>query len=67
MSFGGRTYRAFRPSRFGRRDDDMEEDGQEARQAMLSVYAQRAQAGLPLFEQVDVVTHFGAGRNLAAM
>lgn len=67
MSFGGRTFRAFRPSRFGRQDDDVEEEGQEAKQDNIRLYSQRAEAGLPLFEPAAVTEQLDAGRKLAAM
>ena len=40
--------RAFRPSRFGQRDE--REDVQQFKQAKVVVYADRAREGLPLFE-----------------
>ena len=67
MSFGGRTFRAFRPSRFGRQDDDVEEEGQEAKQDNIRLYRQRAEAGLPLFEPAAVAERLDAGRKFAAI
>lgn len=58
MSLGGRTFRAFRPSQFARQDD-LEENGGQAKQAMILFYRQRAEAGQPLFESVSVVKALG--------
>ncbi len=41
--------RAYRPSQFGR-SDDVNEEVDEVKQAKVLYYAQRVQAGLPLFE-----------------
>lgn len=67
MSLGGRTFRAFRPSQYGRLDSDVEEEGQEVKQANIRIYSQRAQAGLPLFESTSVVETLNAGRKFATM
>ena len=67
MSFGGRTFRAFRPSRFGRQDNDVEEEGQEAKQDNIRLYSQRAEAGLPLFEPATAAQQLNTGRKFAAM
>ena len=64
MSFGGRTFRAFRPSRFGRQDE-VEEEAQEAKQAKIQLYVQRAEAGLPLFESATVTEQLNPGRKFA--
>ncbi len=67
MSFGGRTFRAFRPSYFGRQDDDLEEDTQQAKQDKMRIYSERAQAGLPLFEPSNVSDRLTAIRNFGVM
>ena len=67
MSIGGRTFRGFRPSHFGRQDDDLEEDAQQVKRAKIQLYAQRAQAGLPLFEPASVAKRFGAGPDFAVL
>ena len=67
MSFGGRTFRGFRPSRFGRQDDELEEGTQRIKQDKIQLYSQRAEAGLPLFESVQVAKGLGSGRNFAVM
>jgi hypothetical protein len=54
MSIGGRTFRAFRPSRYARQDE-MEEESGLAKEANIEVYMQRAQAGQPLFDTGTVV------------
>lgn len=41
--------RAFRPSQFGRHED-VDEEAEQVKLVNLQHYAQRAQAGLPLFE-----------------
>ena len=64
MSFGGRTFRAFRPSEYGRQDE-VEEDGQEAKLAKMQLYIRRAEEGLPLFEPAVVTKHVSPGRNFA--
>jgi len=52
MPFGGRTFRAFRPSRFAQHDET-EEEGQQVKQDKILLYMKRAEAGQPLFEQSD--------------
>ncbi len=50
MSAGVRILRAYRPSRWTMREE-FEEDNQSSREAMVALYRERAQAGLPLFEE----------------
>lgn len=45
--------RAFRPSCFGR-DDEVDEEVERAKQANMLQYTQRAQAGLPLFDTLEL-------------
>jgi len=49
MSIGGRTFRAFRPGRFGRQDE-YEEDTQRIKALRVAFYAKRVEAGLPIFD-----------------
>ncbi len=65
MSLGGRTFRAFRPSQFGRIDGEVEEEAQQVRQSKIGVYSQRAEAGLPLFESTSTADSLVSGRNIA--
>ena len=60
MSLGGRTFRAFRPSHFAR-GDELEEEVEHAKQAKIRLYAERARAGLPLFDSIDVLKRLTAG------
>ena len=64
MSFGGRTFRAFRPSRFVRREE-AEEDLEQVKEDRIRFYAERVRAGLPLFD----FSSFGSltPPNIAAM
>ena len=64
MSIGGRTFRAFRPSRFGRQDE-VEEEVQQTKVARISIYAKRVEAGLPLFDQPSAAKAIKGPRNLA--
>ena len=50
MTDGGRFMRAFRPSHFCVAEDECDEDTERAKAMNLLVYAERVQAGLPLFE-----------------
>lgn len=43
--------RAFRPSQFGR-NDEVDEEAEQVKLENVQLYAQRARAGLPLFEAV---------------
>jgi hypothetical protein len=63
MSIGGRTFRAFRPSRYTRQDETEEENGL-AKEANIEVYMQRAQAGQPLFDTGTVVQALGGRKPL---
>jgi hypothetical protein len=63
MSFGGQTFRAFRPSRFAQ-PDELEEEHQEAKQAKIRIYIKRAEAGMPLFEQPNIAKALAAGQDL---
>lgn len=68
MSIGGRTFRGFRPSYFCRYEEDLEEeDAQQVKQAMIQLYAQRAEAGLPLFEPANVVRRLGTSPDLSGI
>ena len=55
---GGRRIRGYRPSRYGQPEEENDQ-AQAVRQANLEVYAQRASAGQPIFED--------AGDALAAL
>jgi len=48
---GGRRIRGCRPSRYGQPEEDTDR-AQAVRQANLEVYAQRASAGQPIFEDL---------------
>ncbi len=50
MSAGVRTLRAYRPSRWTMREE-FEEENPSSREAKVALYTERAQAGLPLFEE----------------
>jgi hypothetical protein len=50
MSFGGRTFRAFRPSHYARQDEEVTEDLALTKQERIRLYAERVKAGLPLFD-----------------
>ena len=54
MLGGGRSIRAFRPGHFSQ-PEEMNEEAERIRQSRLDGYAERAQAGLPLFELVEVL------------
>ena len=64
MSIGGRTFRAYRPSHFGQQDY-LEEEGSEEKQEKIRLYAQRAKAGLPLFESVETIKRLAAEHKFA--
>ena len=49
MSLVGRTFRAYRPSSYSQ-SDDLQEQPDMDRQAKITLYLKRAEAGLPLFE-----------------
>lgn len=49
---GGRPVRGYRPSRFGLFDEECEE-AEVIRLSNLEVYARRASAGLPIFEDME--------------
>jgi len=66
MSLGGQTFRAFRPSRFAR-PEELEEAEDQVKQAKIRLYTQRAAAGLPLFQQANVVGALNNGPSLQAM
>jgi hypothetical protein len=53
MSNSGRYIRAFRPSRFARLDD-FDDESERIKEANLQMYAERAQAGVPLFDSAPV-------------
>ena len=62
MSDGGRSIRAFRPSRLAL---DTEYDDQEivlVKQRNLQLYVERARAGLPLFEAVSPVSRLNVSK-----
>ena len=65
MSLGGRTFRAFRPSRFARQDE-LEEDDSHVKQAKIQLYSERAEAGQPLFEPSNVVKALANSQKLSA-
>lgn len=65
MPFGGRTFRAFRPSRFARQDE-LEEEDTQIKQAKIQIYTERAEAGQPLFEPLNVVKALATDRKLSA-
>jgi len=48
---GGRRIRGYRPSRYGQPDEDNDR-AQAVRLANLEVYAERASAGQPIFEDL---------------
>jgi hypothetical protein len=50
---GGRSIRGYRPSLFGLPEDPSEE-AEIIRLANLELYARRARAGLPIFEDLDL-------------
>ncbi len=66
MSIGGRTFRAFRPSSFARQDE-LEEEEEQAKQANIVLYGERARAGLPLFDATRSVNGLTPGQNFALM
>ena len=66
MLFGGRTFRAFRPSLFGR-PDDQEDYTDQAKQALIRSYAERARVGLPLFESSEAPEGLTSGQDLVVM
>lgn len=66
MSIGGRTFRAFRPSCYGRYDD-VEEEVQQVKTSRISLYAKRVEAGLPLFEPPNAAKPMTSRRNFASM
>ena len=47
--FGGRPVRGYRPSRYGLVEEESEE-AELVRLARIELYAKRARAGLPIFE-----------------
>jgi hypothetical protein len=49
LSQPGRPVRGYRPGRYGL--DDNEGEDQQVRLANLELYSQRAQAGLPIFDE----------------
>ena len=49
MLNGGRSVRAFRPSYFSA-PDEYDEDTEREKAVMVQFYAERVEAGLPLFE-----------------
>ena len=62
MSYQGRNVRAYRPSQFGRIEELEDDLAWREKQQNMSVYAQRAQAGLPLFDapatnQTEAASH----------
>jgi len=62
--FGGRPVRGCRPSRRGL-DEEPCEEAELVRLANIEVYARRASAGLPIFEDVkNVIRSFGAGKSM---
>ncbi len=61
---GGRPIRGYRPSRFGLADQESEE-AEVVRLSNLEVYARRASAGLPIFEDPES-TRPRAKRRVAA-
>ena len=61
MFLGGRTFRAFRPSRYARLEEP-EEENTEFKQAKIQIYMRRAEAGQPLFESANVVKALGGGK-----
>lgn len=66
MSLGGQTFRAFRPSYFAQ-PDELEDVEYQAKQAKILLYIRRAEAGQPLFQQVNVLNAMTGGQNLRAM
>jgi len=60
MSVGGRSVRAYRPSNYAAYNEADEEELRE-REQNVQVYAERARAGLPLFDGATAVR----GLNLA--
>ena len=51
--FGGCCMRAYRPGRMGGEDEELVQEFRYNREEKLQVYAQRAQAGLPLFQSIS--------------
>ena len=51
MFNGGRSVRAFRPSQVARTEDLFDEEDELTKQEKIRQYIQKAQAGLPLFEE----------------
>ncbi|MGC9454138.1 MAG: hypothetical protein ACP5HU_04680 [Phycisphaerae bacterium] len=61
MSYPGRNVRAYRPSQFGRLEAQEDDLAWREKEQKVALYAERAQAGLPLFEtpasnQVEVAS-----------
>ena len=64
MSIGGRTFRAFRPSCYAQMDHLEEEEG-DGKQDNIRLYAQRARAGLPLFDSSKAAKNIAAAPKLS--
>jgi len=63
--FGGRSVRGCRPSRRGAVDEDCEE-AELVRLANIEVYARRASAGLPIFDdRGDPARALGASKGVS--
>ena len=63
--FGGRPVRGCRPSYRGSNDEPCEE-AELVRLANIEQYAKRASAGLPIFEDVNIVLHaLNAGKPMS--
>ena len=60
MSFGGKTFRAFRPSHFVQ-TEELEEEVQQGKLDNIRRYSERVEAGLPLFDKASVVENLAAG------
>lgn len=50
MSYPGRNVRAYRPSQFGRLEGRDDDPAWREKEQKVALYAERAQAGLPLFD-----------------
>ncbi|MFP3937281.1 MAG: hypothetical protein ACLFVW_02985 [Phycisphaerae bacterium] len=50
MSYPDRNVRAYRPSQFGRLEAQDDDSAWREKERKVALYAERAQAGLPLFE-----------------
>jgi hypothetical protein len=62
MSYQGRNVRAYRPSQFGKLDEQEDDLVWREKQHNMALYAERAQAGLPLFDtpvtnQIEAASH----------